>query len=156
MGYIAVPRACLDQAVRRTDLKTGLADDLDQTNKLDYVDTLRALLKSYLPDGYPSARLAAALMGVSERTLARRLSARGFTYGALVDEVRFTVAKGLLQKPDLKIEDIAIAVGFGDQSNFTRMFHRVGGLSPGEFRTAARSPAWTKAERVLICPTGKV
>ena len=56
----------------------------------------------------------------------------------LIDEVRFTAAKGLLQNPDLKIEDIAKTIGFDDQSNFTRMFQRVDGLSPGEFRKAAQ------------------
>jgi AraC-like DNA-binding protein len=82
--------------------------------------------------------LAAEVMDVSERTLARRLSAHGLTYGKLVDQVRFEVAKKLLQKPDLQIGDVARSVGFESQGNFTRMFRRVGGLSPIEFRRAAR------------------
>jgi len=134
MGYIAVPRACLHHMVRRTALKSGVADDLVLSENFDYLDTLRAVLKPCLPDGYPSAQFVAALMGVSERTLARRLSACGLTYGTLIDEVRFAEAKNLLQKPGTRIEDVAISVGFDDQSNFTRMFRRVGGLSPGAFR----------------------
>jgi AraC-like DNA-binding protein len=138
MGYIAVPRAGLHRAACHPVPKKGLADDLILNNKLDYVDTLRVLIKSYLADGYPSAQLAARLMGVSERTLARRLATFGLTYGALVDKVRFSAAKKLLQKHELKIQHIAMAVGFDDQSNFTRMFQRVGGLSPHEFRMASR------------------
>ena len=137
MGYIAVPRACLHHMVRRTALKSGVADDLVLSENFDYLDTLRAVLKPCLPDGYPSAQFVAALMGVSERTLARRLSACGLTYGTLIDEVRFVEAKNLLQKPGTRIEDVAISVGFDDQSNFTRMFRRLGGLSPREFRKAA-------------------
>ena len=136
MGYIAVPRSCLHQAVRSPDPKSGVADDSVLSEKSHYIDTLRAVLMSYLPDGYPSARFAAELMDVSERTLARMLSACGITYGTLVDEVRFTVAKKLLQKPGARIGEVAISVGFDDQSNFTRMFRRVGGLTPGEFRKA--------------------
>jgi len=67
-----------------------------------------------------------------------RHSACGLTYGTLIDEVRFAEAKKLLKKPGTRIEDVAISVGFDDQSNFTRMFRRVDGLSPGEFRKATR------------------
>jgi AraC-like DNA-binding protein len=137
MGYIAVPRACLYRSVRRTDPESAVADNRLLNKNFDNIDTLRAMLKSYLPDGYPSARFAAELMDVSERTLARRLSARGLTYGKLVDEVRFAEAKQLLLKPGARIEDVAISIGFDCQSNFTRMFRRVGGLSPREFRKTA-------------------
>ena len=136
IGYITVPRSCLHQAVHRSVVKMAVADDPVLTENFDYIDTLRALLKSYLPEGYPSARFAAELMGVSERTLARRLSAYGLRYRALIDEVRFAEAKKLLLKQDTRIEDVALSIGFDDQTNFTRMFRRVGGLTPKEFRKA--------------------
>jgi len=136
IGYIAVPRSCLHQAVHRSVVKMAVADDLVLTENFDYIDTLRTVLKSYLPEGYPSAQFAAELMGVSQRTLARRLSAHGLTYGALIDEVRFTEAKKLLLEPGMRIEDVAISVGFDEQGNFTRMFRRVSGLNPREFRKA--------------------
>jgi len=137
-GYISVPRASLHRTARLIEAESGVEDDPVSSENPDFIGTLRALLKSYLPDGYPSARFAAELMDVSERTLARRLSAIGLTYGALVDEVRFKEAKKLLQKPKAKIGDVALSVGFYDQSNFTRMFRRIGGLSPKEFCMAAR------------------
>ena len=137
VGYIVVPRTCLHQAPRGTALKIAVADNPVMTENFDYIDTLRAVLKSYLPDGYLSARFVAAVMGVSERTLARRLSACGLTYRALIDEVRFTEAKKLLLNPDIRIEDVALSVGFDGQGNFTRMFRRVSGLNPTEFRKTA-------------------
>jgi AraC-like DNA-binding protein len=136
MGYIAIPRTCLHRAVRRAAPQSGGGENIVLARNFDFVDTLREALKSYLPDGYPSARFAAALMDVSERTLARRLAARGLTYGALIDALRFTEAKKLLQQPGARIEDVALSVGFDDQSNFTRMFRRVSGLNPGAFRKA--------------------
>jgi len=108
------------------------------TKDLGDVDRLREVLKSYLPDGYPTARFAAEVIDVSERTLARRLSACGLTFGGLVDQVRFEVAKRLLQEPDARIVDVARSVGFESQGNFTRMFRRVAGLSPTQFRKAIR------------------
>jgi AraC-like DNA-binding protein len=137
LGYIAMPRTCLHQTARRTVPTSAVAHDPVMTENFDYTDTLRAVLRSYLPDGYPNARFAAELMGVSERTLARRLSACGLTYGALIDEVRFAEAKKLLLKPEARIEDVAISIGFNDQTNFTRMFRRISGLTPREFRKSA-------------------
>ncbi len=139
MGYIAVPRAYLHRAARRTIAEQdGVGGDPVLSKNFDLLDTLRAVLKAYLPDGYPSARFAAALMGVSERTLARRLSACGLTYHTLIDEIRFTEAKKLLQTPGARIADVAISVGFRDQSHLTRLFRRLARLSPKEFRKAVR------------------
>ena len=138
VGYIAVPRSCLHEAVGRTD-QDGQADDPALSKSFDYVDTLRALLKPYLSQGYPTARFAAEIMDTSVRTLERRLSAYGLTYGALIDEVRFELAKGLLQEPGALLSEVSQSVGFDDQSNFTRMFRRIGGLTPGQMRRAAEN-----------------
>jgi AraC-like DNA-binding protein len=137
MGYIAVPRTCLHHAAPLRSEKSGVVENQALSENLDLLDTLRTVLKAYLPDGYPSARFAAMLMDVSERTLARRLSAHGLTYGELIDEIRFVEAKRLLQQPGARVEDVGAAVGFVDQSNFARMFRRLGGLSPKEFQKAA-------------------
>jgi AraC-like DNA-binding protein len=139
VGYIAVPRSCLHRAALCRSARFGGADDPVLTEKFDYMDTLRAVLKAYLSEGYPSARFAAALMNTSVRTLARRLSTYGLTYGALIDELRFKSAKEQLREPSVRIGDVARSVGFDDQGDFTRMFRRVGGLSPREFHNAARS-----------------
>jgi len=135
-GYISVPRACLHQGPPRRAPRSGVADDLVLSKDFDYIDRLRAVLKAYLPDGYPSARFTAELVDVSERTLARRLAAHGLTYGKLIDDVRFLEAKKLLLKPGMGTQEVAMSVGFDDQSNFTRMFRRIGGLTPREFRKA--------------------
>ena len=75
-------------------------------------------------------------MSCSPRTLTRRLSEHGLTYGQLIDDVRFDVARQHLCDDDIDIADITRLVGFTDQGNFTRMFHRIGGVTPGRFRRA--------------------
>jgi AraC-like DNA-binding protein len=135
VGYIAVPRSCLH--IGASARAQGRASDpLVMTDGFDYVDTLVALLKAYLADGYPSARDAASLIGTSERTLARALSSRGLTYGAVIDEVRFNVAAELLRETDARITEISLSVGFDDPAHFARMFRRIAGLSPREYRGA--------------------
>jgi AraC-like DNA-binding protein len=139
MAYVAVPRGALHRASPRHVAVRREAGPPTPTEGFGFLDTLRALLATYLSEGYPSARLAASLVGMSERTLARRLTDCGFTYGALVDEVRFDAARRLLGDADVPIGDVARYVGFADQSHFARMFRRIGGLSPREFRKAQRA-----------------
>jgi AraC-like DNA-binding protein len=119
------------------DLESDREDSLVLTKDRSYAETLGAVIHPYLRGGYPSARLAASLMDTSVRTLARRLSDCGTTYGEVVDQVRFKEAKQLLQDTDLRITDVGIAVGFNDSANFARMFRRVGGLNPRQFRRAS-------------------
>ena len=134
VGYIVVPRACLHHTSRHRTGKSAVADEQVLDGEADFRDTLCRALKECMPDGYPSARSAAALIGVSERTLARKLAPYGQTYGQLADEIRFVEAKKLLQNPRMEIGDVAACVGFDDQRNFARMFRRVGGLSPTDFQ----------------------
>ena len=139
VGYIAVPRDFLHRAAGCAEPRPGVAYHPVFAAKLNDVERLREVLRSYLADGYPTASLAAEILGVSERTLARRLSTNGLTYGELIDEIRFVEAKRLLQQSGARVEDVGIAIGFGDQSNFARMFRRLGGVSPKEFQKAARN-----------------
>jgi len=138
VGYVAVPRSCLHRAAPSGNRADGKEDSVVLAREFDPVDTLRAVLKAYLADGYPTARKMASLLDISVRTLARRLSASGLTYQAVLDEVRFHAAKDLLEDSGARVIDVATGVGFDDPSHFARMFRRIGGLSPREFRRAAR------------------
>lgn len=138
MGYLAVPRSCLHVAARRTDSGDAGKADLPLTENFDYVDTLRSLLRPYMADGYVSEQQAASLIDTSVRTMTRRLSDHGLTYGSLIDDIRFSAAKDMLQTPEMKIIAVARSVGFEDHSDFTRMFRRIGGLTPREFRQASQ------------------
>lgn len=138
-GYIAIPRNCLH--VSACDLHRH-ADALkhkppsaphEVPDDANMGELLQELLKSYLPDGYPSAAKMAELLGFSERTFARKLSMQGLSYGAVVDQARFAMAKELLRQPGMKVGDVALSIGFDDQSNFGRMFRRLAGLSPKQY-----------------------
>lgn len=134
MGYVAVRRSDLHRAPPSRSTPAGQDGSLVIASNLDFLTTLRAVLKAYLADGYPSAQLAARLMETSVRTLARRLEASSMTYQGLIDELRFEVARDLLTDADARIGDVGLAVGFADPAHFARMFRRVAGLSPRQFR----------------------
>ena len=137
-GYMTVPRSCLYVPARCGDPMAGGRDSLVLTSEFDYAETLSTLLHAHLPGGYPSARLAASLMDTSVRTLARRLADCGSTYRSVVGRVRFKAARQLLRDTDLRITDVGMAVGFDDSANFARMFRRISGLSPRQFRRATQ------------------
>ncbi len=65
--------------------------------------------------------------------------ALGVTPHQYVVRVRLRRAARLLTEPQRSITDIALDVGFNDVSNFVRSFRRAAGVSPGEYRRAARS-----------------
>lgn len=68
----------------------------------------------------------------------------GVTPKQYVIRARLRHAARRLASGDEPITDVALAVGFGDLSNFVRTFHRAAGVSPRRFRQAARG------ERTLI------
>ena len=135
-AYVAVSRALLHYAVQDAHPEADDDGPLVLTKDFSFDEALGTLLHAYLPGGYPSARLAASLMETSVTTMGRRLADCGTSYRTLVDRVRFKKAKELLQGTDLRITDVSLAVGFDDSSNFARMFRRIGGLSPNQYRRA--------------------
>ena len=70
------------------------------------------------------------------RPLERRLLESGTSHRLVIDELRFDEAKKLLKQTAAPISDVAAAVGFEDPANFSRMFRRIGGLSPRAYRNA--------------------
>jgi AraC-like DNA-binding protein len=59
----------------------------------------------------------------------------GSTPSRYLSGVRVERAKGLLRRTELSVTDIALEVGFAEQSSFTRAFARREGVSPTGFRT---------------------
>jgi len=78
----------------------------------------------------------ASELGISDRTLRRRLTERGTSYRQIVDDLRREVAVKYLRDTDMTVEDIAFALGFNDASNFRRAFRRWTSATPQQFRQA--------------------
>jgi AraC-like DNA-binding protein len=85
----------------------------------------------------PSLGEIAASLGVSERTLRRRLSDLGHTYAALLDQERKARALALVQHSSRATQAIAAACGFADTRTLQRAIKRWTGRTPTDFRRAA-------------------
>ena len=78
--------------------------------------------------------MTADFVGISVRTLQRRLAAGGASHDLLVAQARFATAAAVLEETDAKILDLALDLGYSDHANFTRAFRRWAGCSPREYR----------------------
>jgi AraC-like DNA-binding protein len=87
-----------------------------------------------LPEGFRSLEDIAQQIGVSPRTLKRRLADGGTSYSELLDEQRQERALLLLRDESLSREQIAERLGYSDAANFTRAFRRWTGKTPGMVR----------------------
>lgn len=90
-----------------------------------------------LSEGVPTLAEVAGRLGMSTRTLQRRLSADGLAYQDLVLEARRTLSEQLLRRTDYALAEIAFLTGFSDQSTFTRAFKRWNGETPANYRRGA-------------------
>ena len=78
--------------------------------------------------------------GVPERSLKRRFkAATGSTLIEYLQNLRIEQAKQLLESGDLPIEEVSEAVGYMDVSFFRRLFKRLAGLSPAQYRRMFQS-----------------
>jgi AraC-like DNA-binding protein len=81
---------------------------------------------------------AARALGLSARSLQRRLTESGTSFRAELAFARVTVAKQLLAASDAKLEAIAERLGYASRAHFSTLFQRATGESPGRFRARAR------------------
>lgn len=82
----------------------------------------------------PNAEDMAARLGLSVRTLHRRLAAQGQPYQDIVDDVRRSLASEFLINTSLTVEEIAGRVGFSEASNFRKAFRKWTGCTPALYR----------------------
>ena len=113
-------------------------DDMHERRRARSVtEQVRAAVADTLCDGVPTKADVASRLGVSERTLHRRLADDGATYQAVVDAVRLDIARSLLSDSDRPLGEVAFFTGFAGQSAFTRAFKRWTGDTPLAYRQQA-------------------
>jgi AraC-like DNA-binding protein len=87
-----------------------------------------------LPHGKAQMSEIARKLGMSQRALARYLAAEGLSFTAILDEMKFDLAKHYLMEADLPITTIAWLLGYQEVSAFTHAFKRWTGKTPKQAR----------------------
>lgn len=104
-----------------------------------FTGQVRILVAQHLEAGAPMADVAAAL-GLSERSLRRRLTDAGTTYRAVLDEVRSAAAERLLAD-GLLLDDVAARLGYAEASSLVVAYRRWTGRTPRSRTRQVRSSA---------------
>jgi AraC-like DNA-binding protein len=130
----------LDQAARLGNKTTypailAMCDDLlsDLTLRTGTAGKVRAILLRDIANP-PTFDATAKLLEFNARSLRRQLRQQGISFRGLRDELRAQLALRYLRSTNLANEDIALALGFSEASNFRRAFHRWMGKAPSQIR----------------------
>lgn len=105
----------------------------------DCVDSLQITLETLVPQGYTDIISLASFVGLSVRSLQRRLSEHGSSFSGLLARSRYILARRRLLDPTAMVIDVAYEAGYSDPTHFTRAFRTWAGVTPVEYRTALTS-----------------
>lgn len=117
---------------RMEEEKKGIYANADQ-----FLEEMHTLIAEALPSGIPSVIQIAECLGMSARTLKRRLSEKQLTFRELVQDIQHHICRQLIRNTNQSMAEIAFQAGFSEQSAFNRAFKRWTGASPANFRKNA-------------------
>lgn len=103
----------------------------------DTLATLAAVTDLALYEGYPRIDWVAAKLGMSRRSLQRRLDQHGTTFHRLIQDRLLHRAKSMIKSGTASITEIALELGYRDPAHFSRAFRRWTGVSPRTYRDIA-------------------
>ena len=107
---------------------------------VEFGQALLEITRTQLLSGHPEIEHAAAALGLSVRTLQRRLYEQDLSYAKLLQHVRINTAKHMLEKGDTQIADISASLGYQHSTHFARAFREICGLTPREYRRMHAQP----------------
>ena len=97
---------------------------------------VRQILVPLMPKCEASLKHVAAGMGITPRTLQRRLTGADFSFQAILADTRRELAQVYLRDPALTALDVALLLGYAEQSSFTRAFRNWFATTPSDWRAA--------------------
>jgi len=97
-------------------------------------DAFQQALQPHIHEFNLTTERVAQICGLNQRTLTRKLKARGTSVTQVLAEMRRVLAENELNNTNRKVAEIAAMVGYLDPTVFSRAFKRWTGVSPREFR----------------------
>ncbi len=111
---------------------------VNRVRRLPHADSVVRRAENWLAEHFSHADPVAGVVaasGVAERSLKRRFrEATGATLISYAQNLRIEAAKRALETGGKSVDEVALAVGYGNTTFFRRLFKRCTGLSPGEYR----------------------
>jgi AraC-like DNA-binding protein len=118
-----------------------LQERRDERERHGIVAEVRAcVIRNLANDRVRLAGIAGEL-GLSPRTLQRKLADAGASFQQVLDAARHALAQDYLRQRGLSLADIAFLLGYQEQSAFTHAFREWSGMNPGAWRERALAGA---------------
>lgn len=140
---LVLPGRCLDAPMPGFDpvLRQQVTQELIASGALpqNWSGQVKRIVRPQLLREDPSLVGTARALDIQPRTLRRKLAEEGTTFEELRDQVRFVLARELLDLTDMKIVDVSGAVSFATHAAFVKAFTRWSGMAPSAWRR--RTPA---------------
>jgi AraC-like DNA-binding protein len=112
---------------------------LQLTDRVPYSLRVRDFLVQQAPAARAEMATVARSLGLSVRSLRRRMDAEGKTFNEIANDAQAIVAKSLLRNTQRTIQEVAYELGFADTSSFHRAFKRWTGTTPLAYREGLRA-----------------
>ncbi|MDF2716281.1 MAG: hypothetical protein K0R28_3206 [Paenibacillus sp.] len=134
--FITVEECALFLETRIGRTAEWIADKSSEKDPiLDYV---RSYVEKHYGEDIQQETVAGKL-NISSGYMCNYIKSRsGETFTDLLNEVRVSKAKQFLEGTDCKIHEVAARVGYRNANSFTRMFRKLTGLTPLEYRRGKR------------------
>jgi len=136
---LSLPLRQPDPMLRKTLEAHALGQLASLESDTDLTARVKHAIQQQLMHGITRQDMVAEHLGMTSRTLQRKLSQEGAAYQQLLDEVRQQMAEDYLRNSGLPIPEIALRLGYSETTSFHRKFKAVTGKTPGEFRTSCLS-----------------
>ena len=130
---LAVMLPGLESEVREHGGSGSLADDV------------RTLLSRAMTGERPSISSISAQLGITPRSLQRRLAGLGTNYQVLLGEVRHGASRRLLREAGLTPAEVGFLLGYDELTSFARAFHGWEGVTPEQWRRSHRAIGETRS-----------
>lgn len=119
--------AILEQQAKVREAETG-------HEAATILDRVSAVILANLEYGEISAEFIAKELGLSRRSLYRRLKENGTTFVTLHSQIVASLAREQLANSSVSVTELALALGYSDVTTFIRAFKRIVGVTPLNYR----------------------
>jgi AraC-like DNA-binding protein len=138
LSDLQIPLAASDD--RLLTVLRGLCEDALSRRghrPLSLVEKVEHTIADRLAKGEAKLDIAASELGMSPRSLSRRLAESGTSFNRIVEDLRQKLATRYLGESGLRLAEISFLLGYTDVSSFNHAFKRWTGKTPSAFRREA-------------------
>ncbi|HMN74511.1 MAG TPA: AraC family transcriptional regulator [Burkholderiaceae bacterium] len=143
---VLIANAQLDARLPQADAQLAQAHHAQARARLaalsargELAQALRVWIAAQLQGQLPTRAQAARALGLTERTLARRMQAQGLSFSGLLDEARRDAALQAVANGKRPLAEIGQSLGYAEPSVFWRAFRRWTGITPAQSRARTAS-----------------